>query len=308
MNTCLVLGGSGFIGTYIADLLLKSGYNVKIFDKISRPSGSEFEDRITHVSGDFNSFTQWSEVLENVDYVFHNICTTIPNTSNENPIYDIQTNVISNVRLLQEVVKSKVKKIIFSSSGGTIYGNSREVPISEAHPTDPISSYAISKLAVEKYLYFFNFHYGLDYVCLRYSNIYGEGQNPHGMLGAITIFLEKVKNDEPVKVFGDGNIVRDYVHIKDAARANLNAIESNTEHKIFNIATGTGTSINQLIDIITEVTRKKVRVRYLEKRTSDVDSNVLDISLAKKELNWVPEIKLRNGISQLWAFIQKNNF
>ena len=252
-GVCLILGGAGFIGSHIADILLKNGYSVRIFDRENKVpvyleySGAEL------VQGDYFSFSQWDSLLGDVSYVFHTLSTTIPSTSDIDPVYDIQTNVISNVRFLNEAVKHNVKKIVFSSSGGTIYGH-KPVPIAETSATDPICSYAISKLAVEKYLYYFNYHHGLDYVSLRYSNVYGLGQDTGGMLGAVNIFMALMMEGKPLTIFGDGNIIRDYIHIDDIQRANLLALQNKTPNHIYNVGTGVGTSINQLIELISQVT------------------------------------------------------
>jgi UDP-glucose 4-epimerase len=219
-NICLVLGGGGFIGSHIAEMLVRNGYTVRVFDRVNTLPCHLKPCKIELVQGDYCSFSDWGTVLKDVDYVFHTLSTTIPSTSDKDPIYDIQTNVIGTIGLLNEVIRHNIKKFIFSSSGGTIYGH-KPVPIAETSATDPICSYAISKLSVEKYLGYFNYHYGLNYVSLRYSNAYGIGQDPKGMVGAVTIFLELMMRGKPITVFGDGNIIRDYIYIDDVQRANL---------------------------------------------------------------------------------------
>lgn len=304
MTTCLVLGGVGFIGSHIAELLVKNGYYVRIFDKATVETGHNSLRNIEYIKGDFFTFSDWGNVLRGVDYVFHNICTTIPKTSDENPIFDIETNVVGNVRFLREIADGKIRKLVFSSSGGTIYGEPGTIPIPETHPTNPITSYGISKLSVEKYLHYFNHHCGLDSVSLRYANAYGPGQNPRGMVGAVAIFLRLLMEGKPVTVFGDGSVVRDYVYIDDIARANLYAIQKETSSKVFNVGTGKGTSLNELIQMISEVTGRKMVVNYASERSGDVSANVLDISLIRQELNWEPEIDLREGIARVWDYIR----
>jgi UDP-glucose 4-epimerase len=302
-NVCLILGGAGFIGSHIADILLRNGYTVRIFDRVNTLPVHLPAGKIEVVQGDYLSFPDWGTVLQDVDYVFHTLSTTIPSTSDKDPIFDIQTNVIGNVRFINEVKKHNIKKFIFSSSGGTIYGH-KPAPIAETSATDPICSYAISKLSVEKYLGYFNYHHGLDYVSLRYSNVYGIGQDPKGMLGAVTIFLELMMRGETITVFGDGNTIRDYIYIDDVTRANLLVLINKADNHIYNVGTGVGTSINELIKLISQVTGLKARINYVVARRTDVPANVLDISRITNDIGWAPDITLKEGISRLWKNLQ----
>lgn len=298
------MGGAGFIGSHIAEILVNNGYTVRVFDRNDRLPGHLAHDGIELVQGDYFNFSQWHSLLQDVDSVFHTLSTTIPSTSDKDPVYDIQTNVIGNVRFLNEAVKHKIRKIIFSSSGGTIYGR-KSVPISETSATDPICSYAISKLSVEKYLYYFNFHHGLDYVSLRYSNVYGLGQDPGGMLGAVTIFLSLMMQGKPVTIFGDGSIIRDYIHISDIQRANLLSLMHSTPNHIYNVGTGIGTSINELVNLISQITGLKAKIDRMPVRRDDVPANVLDFSLIKKDLGWEPVVTLKEGIAMLWKDLKE---
>jgi UDP-glucose 4-epimerase len=299
-EVCLVLGGAGFIGSNIARVLAGNGYSVRVFDRASSLPGYLQMENIELVQGDFLQFSEWDALLKDVDYIFHNLSTTIPSTSDRDPIFDVQTNVLANIRILTEVAKHNVKKLVFSSSGGTIYGPRHISPIAETSPTDPITSYAISKLSVEKYLYYFHYHTGLDYVSLRYSNVYGRGQDPKGMVGAVTIFLESMARGESITVFGDGNIVRDYIYIDDVLQANLAVLRMKMADHVYNVGTGIGTSVSQLIASITEVTGLEANVRRVAARDSDVRYNVLDVSRLKNEAGWEPEVTLKEGISRLW--------
>jgi UDP-glucose 4-epimerase len=255
-KTCLVLGGAGFIGSHIAQTLVDNDYSVRIFDRSDVRLSHKLRSRIEFIKGNLFEFNNWPSVLKDVDYIFHNIHSTIPSTSNDNPIYDVETNVIGNLRFLLQLRDYPIKKIIYSSSGGSVYGQPAIVPIPETHPTDPISSYAITKLAIEKYLHYFKYHYGIDFVSLRYSNVYGIGQDPLGSLGAVTIFLKQIKENKAINIFGNGSVIRDYVYIDDASRANLNAIQKELKSNIYNVGTGVGTSIKELLKLIKEVTGK----------------------------------------------------
>ena len=303
MTTCLVLGGKGFIGSHIVNALFTEGFNVKVFDK---SMDKKFPEKVECIHGDFFNFKEWESVLKDVDFIFHNICTTIPKSSNEDIIYDIETNVIGNVRFLQEVVKSETEKFIFSSSGGTIYGEPLVLPIPESHPTNPISSYGISKLAFEKYLNFFNNEYGLDFISLRYSNVFGEGQNPKGMVGAVIIFLELLREKKPITIYGNGNSVRDFIYIDDVIKANLLTARKKSKHKIFNVGTGIGTSVETLIETIFRITHKQTEVFFTGMRSGDVSTNILDISLIRREFDWDPKVNLEDGILRIWTYMQND--
>ena len=302
-NICLVLGGAGFLGSHIAQRLLDNDYSVRVFDLSSSRLNFQLSKQVEFIEGNYFTFSHWQKVLKDVDYIFHNIHSTIPSTSNIDPVYDVETNIVGNLRFFQQLKDFKIKKIVFSSSGGTIYGQPQISPIPESHPTNPISSYAITKLAIEKYLYYFKYQYGLNFVSLRYSNVYGPGQDPNGQLGAVTIFLKQLKDGKAVNIFGDGSVVRDYLYIDDASRANLFSILKQTKSNIYNVGTGVGTSLNELLELIREVTGKDMTINHFEKRSCDVDTNVLDISRIKHELGWQPETSLREGIAREWGNI-----
>jgi UDP-glucose 4-epimerase len=305
--TCLVIGGNGFIGSHLAERLVENGYSVKIFDNFS--TGMENLKTIKHkveiIRGDFLDEYDVCHALKNVDYVFHYISTTIPSTAKINPIFDLESNVIGSVKLMQSAVNSNVKKILFSSSGGTIYGEPMRVPIHEKDPLNPIDPYGISKMAIEKYLYYFNQSYGLDYTIFRYSNPYGDRQNPNGKQGIIPIFLNKIRLDEQPIIYGDGSSIRDYIYIEDAINATLAVLESRTSEKIFNVGSGTGCSINKLIDIISTVVGKRILPIYKKENGIFVKKVILDISKINNQVNWKPVISLYDGIKRTWDWINR---
>ncbi|MBS1997098.1 MAG: NAD-dependent epimerase/dehydratase family protein, partial [Cyanobacteria bacterium SZAS LIN-2] len=169
----LVIGGNGFIGSNLVDLLLKNNHQVRIFDRYPNRFRAPLQG-VEYVVGEFSNHGEIAEAVAGMDWVFHLACTTLPQTSNDDPVYDIHSNIGGTVQLLQECVKNKIKKVVFISSGGTIYGVPQTAPITEDHPTEPICSYGITKLAIEKYLHLFHWLHGLEYVCARLSNPYGE--------------------------------------------------------------------------------------------------------------------------------------
>lgn len=302
----LVIGGNGFIGTNLVDALIREGHTVRVFDRY--PSRfREPHPAVEYVYGDFGNHGEVHEIVQGIDFVFHLAYTTLPHTSNEDPVYDIRSNVIDTVQLLQECRLSKVSKVIFVSSGGTVYGVPEATPITEQHPTDPICSYGITKLAIEKYLQLFHRLYGLEYVIVRLSNPYGEQQNPNAKQGAVTVFLGNIAHGKPLTIWGDGEVVRDYIYIGDAVDAMVKAAAYQAPQgapRLFNIGAGEGHSLNQLIENMREVCDLTVNVKYTPGRPEDVPSNVLDIASAHKWLRWEPQIKLKEGLTRTWKWLR----
>jgi len=252
------------------------------------------------LTGDFANRDDLQDAVKKVDYIFHFIGTTLPQSSTQNPIYDIESNVIPTVQLLELARSAGVKKIIFSSSGGTVYGIPQKIPISEDHPTNPVSAYGISKLLIEKYLNLYFHLHALDYTVFRISNAYGGRQNPYASQGAVAVFLGNVLKGDPIPIWGDGNVVRDFVHIEDIVSACQRALEMNpSDHHVFNIGSGVGTSLNQLIEGFKKHVKKDVVVQYMKARRIDVPINILDIQLAREVLQWVPVISLEEGLRRV---------
>jgi UDP-glucose 4-epimerase len=234
------------------------------------------------------------------------VCTTLPGPSNENPAYDVESNVIGTLNLLKQAVEKGVKKIIFSSSGGTVYGIPRCVPLPETHETNPVCSYGITKLAIEKYLALFHHLHNLDYTVLRLANPYGERQRIDSVQGAVAVFLGEALLRRPITIWGDGSAARDYFYISDLVDAFMAVIESDPPSKIYNIAAGRARSLNDILSVIREVTGLQPEVRYTPGRRLDVPVNCLDIQLAKNELGWQPEISWEEGIARTWAWLKKS--
>lgn len=305
MEKCLIFGGNGFIGSHLVEELVKEGYDVAVFDKSDIKKLDPIIDKIDIIKGDFLNENDVSSAMKDIDFVFHYISTTTPAIATKDPIYDIESNIIGSVKMFQCATKNNVKKIIFSSSGGTIYGEKVNVPCGEMDPVNPVNPYAISKLTIEKYLHYFNYIYGIDYTIFRYSNPYGERQSPLGKQGVIPIFLNKIKHYENPVIYGDGSMVRDYIYIKDAISATIAVLEKKTNEKIFNVGSMKGTSINELINIMSEVTSQKIIPEYIE-NTNYIPKIILDISRIKKEVGWEPTVDIHEGIKRTWQWINEN--
>jgi UDP-glucose 4-epimerase len=304
---CLILGGGGFIGSHLADALLDSGYEVVIFDKLnfSRKNIQHNIGKIKVIEGDFNNEVDLKNALADIEIAFHLVSSTLPANSNENPIYDVETNLISSLRFMNEAFINKISKVIFISSGGTVYGIPERLPIKEYHPRKPICSYGIIKKTIEDYLYMFEKLYGLDYYVFRLSNPYGERQNPDVAQGVIPVFLKKILKDETIEIWGDGKIERDYIYIKDAVNALIKSLDADTNDRIFNLGSGVGYSLNDILEIIEKVSGKKAKVIYKEKRNIDVPVNILDNKLISETLNWKPETDIVTGIEKTYEYLKK---
>lgn len=303
----LILGGSGFIGKNLIKGLLDQGYDVRILvkRKITEKEFGFSLNLVEIIEGSFFDTASIKVAMSNVDVVIHLLSTTTPNISNIDPIMDVQSNVVGTINILTLAKDAGVKKIIFTSSGGAVYGDALQLPISETHSTYPICSYGITKLAIENYLEVFYRLYDLDYTVLRIANGYGPYQNPESGLGAITTFLWNVLNSKKINIWGNGEIIRDYIYVSDIVSSIISAIKTSTTHKIFNIGNGIPYTLNFLVKKIEQVTNKIPIVEYSLGRKVDVSNNYLDITRAKKELEWKPLVSLEEGILKTQVYLNE---
>jgi UDP-glucose 4-epimerase len=297
---CIIFGGGGFIGSTIADRLLKDGHELRIFERPRVEPYRKFTDReqVEWVTGDLQSTHDVSEAIDGADVVLHLVSTTLPKNSNDDPIYDVQSNMVATLQMLNAMVVKKIPKIVFISSGGTVYGIPKYLPIDEQHPTDPLVSYGITKLAIEKYLQMYSHLYGIRAVTLRVANPFGERQRIETAQGAVGVFLHHALKGIPIDIWGDGSVTRDYIHVSDVAEAFVRAVEYSGSKSVFNISSGFGTSLSDLIDMLENVLGKPIERRYLPGRPFDVPASVLSNDLARTELKWAPSISMHDGIAR----------
>lgn len=301
MAKCLVLGGGGFIGSHVSEKLLYLGNSVRIFDKenLDKRNIMGIINKVEFIGGDFTDKEAIKQAVKGVEYIYHFISTTVPATGNINPIYDIETNVIGTINLLEIVYKEGIKRIVFSSSGGTIYGPSKYLPIDEDHPTEPLCSYGISKLTIEKYIRLYAKLHNINYTIIRTSNPYGLRQDPDGLIGAVSVFLNAAITKKTITIWGDGSVIRDYIYIDDVADAFIKAIEAENKNRIYNIGTSVGTNLLELIKTIERTLNIKTQYKLEPSRKVDVPANVLNTDRAHKELGWKAEVSLEEGIKKL---------
>jgi UDP-glucose 4-epimerase len=304
---CVVMGGGGFIGSHLTEALLLRHDRVTVFDKPGAPYLEILLNKGANIIlGDFLDPTAVQKALISAETVFHLISTTVPKSSIDNPIFDIETNLIGSINLLNLARNAGVNKIVYASSGGTVYGVPKEIPISEDHPTDPICSYGIIKLAVEKYLRLFWTLSGMNYCILRFSNAYGERQIVNSAQGIISTIIDKELHNKKLTIWGDGSVIRDYIHVSDIVSAFLLASTDIEEPRIFNIGSGIGHSVNDIVNTIESLLGKKIDIVYEPGRAYDVPINILNVSLAKKFLGWEPKKILADGIYQTLDYMRGN--
>lgn len=298
----LVLGGSGFIGSHVVDRLLLDGVDVTVMDRERERFRPPLPD-VAFVQGDFASKDLVEKAIGGMDMVFHLVSTTVPQSANDDPAFDVATNLVASVQLFQTCARQGVGKVIFLSSGGTVYGRPSRVPVAESHPTRPEASYGMTKLAIENYLDLFHRLHGLDYAVVRASNPYGPRQNPDGKQGAIAVFLGSMLREKNIVVWGDGQVIRDYFAVEDLAEGIFQAAVRPTPSRTYNMGSGVGLSINELLDKLKATTGRASHISYQPARPVDVPAMVLDCSLAARELQWRARTPLEEGLQRMWQFV-----
>lgn len=307
MAKVLVLGGNGFIGSHLIDSLIADGHEVTCFTKLDGQPATNLvhlQDNIRIIDGDFADTDQLDGAIKGNDYVFHMLSFSTPASTIDDHFIDIQKNVIGTIKLLELCVKHNIKKIIYPSSGGAIYGNQLKERLDENAPTEPVSLYGISKLTIENYLRYFSNVHGLDYMIFRISNPFGPRQNPRGAQGLIAVSLLAIKEGRPLRVYGDGNNTRDYIYVTDAADLMARAFDMETQHKLYNLGSGVGYSINDILSIYRTRMGFNFEVDKYPARESDVLRIILDVDRLS-EFQFQPKVGFEEGIEATWESINK---
>jgi UDP-glucose 4-epimerase len=255
------------------------------------------------VGGDFQSEADQAKAVAGAAVVYHLISTTIPASSQQDPAFDVETNLLPTVRFLGLARDAGVRKIVYVSSGGTVYGKPDTIPIPEDHPTRPRVAYGVVKLAAEKYLDLFGRLHGLPYAVTRLSNPYGPRQNPRGAQGAATVFLGRARDGKPIVLWGDGEVTRDYIYVTDAVDGIVAAARPEGDGEVFNIGSGDGVSLNVLVEHIRSVTGRNVPVKHTPPRPFDIPVNILDTAKARRVLGWSPKVPLADGLRRTWEWL-----
>jgi UDP-glucose 4-epimerase len=306
-KNCILVGGSGFLGLNVAVGLISAGYKVTIVDKRSfcPEYFPEVTKKIDFIRMDYHGSEALKNALRGKDVLFHFASLSLPGTSMDSMDNDIRDDVLGSIKLFKLAHRAGVKKIVFPSSGGTVYGDSDQLPINEKKSTNPISSYGVIKLTIENYLFLFNKIYGMEYLIYRLSNPYGPGQNPNGEQGLITKSIYNMLTGLPITVFGNGKNLRDYMFIEDAVAAFVAGMKQDLKNDIYNVGSGKGYTINEVIKIASEVAGIKPEVKYLKKRQIDVTANILDTTKFRSETGWRAKVSLEKGIKNTYEWVKK---
>jgi UDP-glucose 4-epimerase len=303
----LVTGGAGFIGSNIVDLLIENDMSVVVVDNLSSGKLENVNDRAKFYKCDIRERRIFEVIeIENPEVVIHNAAQISVRNSVEDPENDASINILGSINLFEACRKHNVKKIIFASSGGTVYGEQVAFPADEEHQTKPICPYGVAKLSVEKYLYYYYVIFGIKYIALRYANVYGPRQDPHGEAGVVAIFSEKIlAGDQPI-INGDGKQTRDYVYVGDAALANLLAINSNFVGEL-NIGTGIETNVIEIFNILRDISgREDLSELHGPAKEGEQRRSVLSYKKAKEILGWQPQVKINEGLLMTFNWFRGN--
>lgn len=292
---CLVVGGGGFLGSHLVDQLLGEGHEVRVLEVVPR-APADTRAALSWMQGDFLAPAVAREATRDCEVVYHLASTTVPKTANDDPVFDITSNIAGSVTLIQQAMASKVRHLVYVSSGGTVYGIPQAIPIPETHPTHPVSAYGIGKLAVEKYLNMYHHLYGLGYCALRLSNPFGPRQRPDKAQGVVTAFLQGVLQGQELQIWGDGSVVRDYMYVGDAVQA-MSAAGRSSFCGVLNVGSGKGLSLNEVLTEIEAVLGVPTRRQYLPGRRFDVPANVLDVRRVREVLGWEARTAFRDGLA-----------
>ncbi|MGB4018389.1 MAG: NAD-dependent epimerase/dehydratase family protein [Syntrophomonadaceae bacterium] len=306
MTKVLVTGGAGFIGSHVVDALISLGHEAVVIDNLTAGKLENIHKKAKLYPIDIND-NKLGEIFtkEKPDYVIHLAAQTQVTKSITNPRFDAEVNINGTISLLQQCALHRTKKLIYSSSGA-VYGHSQRLPIKEEEMTRPVSFYGLSKYAAEQYIQLFGVLYELDYTILRYSNVYGLRQNPHGESGVLAIYINNLLKNRDLIVHGDGEQTRDFIFVKDVARANLQALHYGSR-EIINISSNTGTSINQLISKLNALIKNKQKIIYGEERPGDIKHSRLDNDKARRLLHWEPAYSLVEGLKETIDYVNSSN-
>ncbi len=307
--TILLIGGSGFIGSNLAETFVNVGFEVIVLDREEGNYSNldSIKDKVKVYKGHYSDTELLEEIftLNNVTIVINLVTTVLPNTSLENLDTSIHENITSNIILFKVMKKHKINKYVYFSSGGTVYGNNGKSVNSELDLTRPINYYGWIKTTVENLIMVENNLNNLDYMIVRPSNPYGKYQNIYGNQGLIAVLFGKVITDNPIEIWGHGETIRDYIYIEDLTNHILELIQSDSWNDIYNIGSGEGYSINEIISKIEKTTKKNIKIIYKEKRNVDIDKNILNVEKINKVVKNNKIHSLDDGLRKTWNFIKR---
>ncbi len=305
MSRCLVLGSNGFIGTHLVNALISRGHTVRAFDRDWSRTRYKQHEAVTFMQGDFLNRADLAVAVKDMEYVFHFISTTTPATADADPLIDVETNIRMSIELFSICAENKTKRIIFASTGGSVYGEGGDRPKNEADNPLPVSPYAIGKLTIEHYLRYFKVKHNLDYIVARISNPYGEFQALHAKQGVIPVFTENILLGNPITVLGDGSMERDYIYVGDVAAIISKIFDKPNAQNIYNIGSGVATSLKEILAAVQKVTGKRATVDTVAAPPTFIQKIVLDVSRLEKDFGEKATTSLNEGLLKTCAYIHK---
>jgi len=300
----LVTGGAGFIGSHVVDAYVAAGHEVIVVDNLStgRRENVHPEARLVEMDLLDPALVALFQAERPV-VVNHHAANPSVSLSVREPLFDARQNILATLNVLEAAREAGVAHVIYISSGGAMYGNPEYLPADEGHPSNPVSPYALSKHSGERYVRLYGLEHGLCWTSLRYANVYGPRQDPLGEAGVIAIFAQDLLDGRAPEIHWDGEQTRDFVYVGDCARANLLALEG-SESRAYNVGTGVGTSINELLSTLLEVTGREVEPRRGPRRPGDARDSYLDCSRVERDLGWRAEVSLREGLARTWDWFR----
>lgn len=298
---CVVLGAGGFIGINLCKELIRQSWDVRAFGRCQ-----SYTTDIEWITGDFSDAEAVENAINGCDIVFHLITATTPASANIDKIRDVNLNVLNTLHMLDACVRKGVRRVVFVSSGGTVYGIPDQVPTPETASTNPITAYGISKLSIEKYLGLYEYLYGLEYRILRVANPFGPHQSVLKNQGVIAAFLARILDGKPIEIWGDGSVTRDYIYINDVIEALMLAAKHEGYGRIFNVGSGEGRTLNEIIYSIKKLIDIPISVEYHPGRALDVPVSILDNSFSKNNLGWSACVNFEYGLSQTIEWMLHN--
>lgn len=299
-----VLGGNGFIGSHVVDALRAAGHEVTVFDRAMERYRDPLPG-VDYMLGDFSDKMALAEALNGKDVVFHLVSTTFPGTANLDPKTDVSGNLIGTLSLIEIMISLGIRRLVYLSSGGTVYGAAPAHPIPEDYPLNPINSYGIVKVAIERYLEMYRVSHGLQPVSIRAANPFGPRQGHTGVQGVVATFMRHARDSRPIEIWGDGRVVRDYLHVANLAALCVTAAQSDFCGAV-NAGSGRGRSLLELIEALSEVSGLHIARDFKPSRKIDVPYSVLDISRAQDVLGWKPATGFRDGLRETWDWIRQS--
>jgi UDP-glucose 4-epimerase len=307
MAKILVTGGAGFIGSHVVELFLEKGFEVVILDDLSTGRASNINPQAKFYQIDIRD-PKVREVfaIERPDYISHHAAQMDVRRSVAQPLFDADVNILGSINLIECAMEFEVKHFVYISTGGAVYGEPERLPCDEFHPINPICQYGASKHTVEHYLYMYNVNYGLNFTVLRYPNVFGPRQDPHGEAGVVAIFTGKMLAGEPVIINGDGEQTRDFVYVGDCAYANYLAVTVDHQPGIYNLGWGRPTSVNDIFNALIKITGYTLQVQYGPAKVGETRHIYLDATKAKKDLGWSPTLTLEAGLEKTVAYFKQS--